>query len=63
MKIRIDDVNQIINGYWQEGLQKRKTQHWIWANSFINFAPLPEFEPAIGRINRKVGFLNNYIKQ
>jgi hypothetical protein len=63
MNIRTDNLNEIVNGYWQEGLQKRKTQLWIWAKSFVNFALKPEFEPATSRINRKVGFLNNYIKQ
>jgi hypothetical protein len=60
MKKLLDDLNEYLNGYWQKGLQKRKTQLWIWAKLFINFAPQPEFEPATGRINRKIGCLNNY---
>ena len=40
-----------------KGYRKEKTQLWIWAKLFINFAPQPEFEPATGRINRKIGCL------
>ena len=47
----------------KKGYRKEKTQLWIWAKSFINFAPQPKFEPSISRINRKVGCLNIYIKQ
>ncbi len=47
----------------KKGYRKEKTQLWIWAKSFINFAPLPKFEPVTSRINRKVSCLNNYVKQ
>ena len=36
----------------KKGYRKEKTQLWICAKSFINFAPLPEFEPVTSRINR-----------
>jgi hypothetical protein len=44
--IRIDGLNKLFNGFWHEGLQKRKSLTLELGDVIINSAPHPGLEPA-----------------